>query len=51
MVGMFRPLSPRNSISAALRKLLPGERKGPQAIYKFATKEEGSVNIKDQIPS
>ena len=48
---MFRSLNPVNSISAALRKRLPGDRRGSQATYKFATKEEGNLNIKDQIPS
>ena len=49
LVGMFGPLNPVNSISAALRKLLPGDRRGSQATHKFATKEEGNLNIKDQI--
>ena len=35
------------SISVALRKLLQGSRRGRQATYKFATKTEGSLNIKD----
>ena len=48
---MIRPLNPINSISAALRKPLAGDRRGSQAISKFAIKEEGNLNIKDQIPS
>jgi len=35
------------SISVALRKLLQGSRRGRQATYKFVTKTEGSLNIKD----
>ena len=35
---MFRTLSPGNSISVALRKLLQGGQRENQAIYKFATK-------------
>ena len=49
MVGMFRTLSPGDSISIALRKLLRGGRKGRQDIYKFATKGVGSLNTKDQV--
>ena len=49
LMGMFRTLSPGDSISAALRKLLQGGRRGSQAICKFATKGSGSRNIKDQI--
>ena len=40
-----------DSISAALRKLLQGGRRGSQAINKFATKEADSLNIKDQVTS
>ena len=46
---MFRSLNPVSSISAALRKRLPGDRRGSQATYKFATKRAGSLNIKDQV--
>ena len=51
MVGMFRTPSLGDRISVAQRKLLQGGRKGTQAIYKFATKGAGSLNIKDQISS
>ena len=45
---MLRTLSPGDSISIALRKLLGGGTGGSQqAIYKFAAKGEGSLNIKD----
>ena len=37
---MLRTLSPGDSISVALRKLLQGGRRGSQPIYKFATKGE-----------
>ena len=37
---MLRSLSPGDSISVALRKLLQAGRKGSQVIYKFATKGE-----------
>ena len=40
MVGMLRILSPGDSISVALRKLLQAGRKGSQVTYKFATKGE-----------
>ena len=42
---MFRTLSPGDSISVFLRKLLQRGRRGSQAIYKFATKGAGSLNI------
>ena len=48
---MFRTPSLGDRISVALRKLLQGGRRGTQAIYKFATKGAGSLNIKDQISS
>ena len=51
MVGMCRTPGPGDSISIALRKLLQGGRRGSQAIYKFATKRAGSLNIKDQLSS
>ena len=51
MVGMFRTLSPGDSVSVALRKLLQGGRRGSQAICKFAAKGAGSLNIKDWIPN
>ena len=51
LVGMFRTPSPGDSISVALRKLLQGGRRGSQAIYKFATKGAGSLNMEDQVPS
>jgi len=44
-------LSSGESISVALRKLLQGGRRGSQAIYKFATKGAGSLNIKDEVSS
>jgi len=44
---MFRTLSPGDSLSVALRKLLQGGRRGSQAIYKFATKGAGNLNTKD----
>ena len=50
-MGMFKTLSPGDSISVALRKLLQGGRRGSQAIYKFATKGAGSLNIKDEVSS
>ena len=40
-----------DSISVALRKLLQGGKRGSQDIYKFATKEAGTLNIKDQVSS
>ena len=46
---MFRTLSLGDSISAALRKLLQGGRRGSQATYKFATKGAGSLIIKDLV--
>ena len=51
MVGMFRTLSLGDSISVALRKLLQGSRRVSQTLYKFATKEAGSLNFKDEVPS
>ena len=48
---MFRTQSPGDNISVALRKLLQGGRRGSQAIYKFAAKEAGSLNINDQVAS
>ena len=44
---MLRTLSLEDSISVAMRKLLQGGRRGSQAIYKFVTKEAGSLNSKD----
>lgn len=49
MVGIFRTLIPGDPISVALRKLLGGGRRGNQAIFKFATKAAGSLNVKDQV--
>ena len=46
---MFRTPGPGDGISAALRKLLQGGRRGSQVIYKFATKGAGSLNFKDQV--
>ena len=46
MVGMFRTLSLRDSISVALKKLLKERGMGSQAIYKLATKGAGSLSIK-----
>ena len=51
MVGMFRTLSLGVSISRVLRKLLQGDRRGSQAIYKFATKGAASLNFKGQVSS
>ena len=51
MVGMLRTLSPGDGISVALRKLLQRVSRGSQAVYKFATKGAGSLNIKDQVSS
>ena len=48
-MGMFRTLSPGDSISVALRKLLQGGRRESQAMYKFATIEAGVLNTKDQV--
>ena len=49
LVGIFRTLSLGDSISVALRILPQGSRRWLQAIYKFAAKRAGSLNIKDQI--
>ena len=49
LVGMFRTLNLGGSISVALRKLLQGGKRDHQAIYKFATKGAGTLNIKDQV--
>ena len=51
MVGMLRTPSLGDNISVALRKLLQRGRRGSQAVYKFAAKGAGSVNIKDQVAS
>jgi len=48
-VGIFRTPSQGDSISVALRKVLQGGWRGSQAIYKFATKGAGSLDIKDQV--
>ena len=48
-MGMFRTPSLGDSISVALRKVLQRGRRGTQALYKFATKGAGSLNIKDQV--
>ena len=48
---MFRTLSPGDSTSVVLRKVFQGGRRGNQAIYKFATKGAGSLNIEDWVPS
>ena len=32
-----------------MRKLLQGDRERIQAVYKFATKGAGSLNIKEQV--
>ena len=48
-MGIFRTPSQGDSISVALRKLLQGGWRGSQAIYKFATKGAGSLDIKDQV--
>jgi len=48
---MFRTQSPEDSISVTLRKLLQEGRRGNQPIYKFATKEAGNLNFKDQVSS
>ena len=46
LVGMFRTLSPGDSISVALRKLLQGGRMGSQATCKFAAKAAGTLKIR-----
>ena len=46
LVKTFRTPSLGDSISVALRKLLQGGWRGSQTIFKFATNEEGSLNIK-----
>ena len=51
LVGMFRTPGPGDRISVAVRNLLQGGRRGCQAVYKFATKGAGSLNIKDQVSS
>ena len=51
MVGTFRTPNVGDSISVALRKLLQGGRRQSQALYKFAAKEAGSLNIDDQVAS
>ena len=48
-MGIFRTPSQRDSISVALRKLLQRRQEGTQAVYKFATKGAGGLNIKDQV--
>ena len=48
---MFRTPSLGDNVSVALRKLPPGGRSESQAIYKFATKEAGRLNSKDQMSS
>ena len=49
--GNVWTLSLEDSISVALRKLFQGGRRGRQAIYRFATKGTGCLNIKDQVAS
>ena len=49
MVGRFRTPSLGDSISVALRKLLQGGMRGSLAIYKFATKGAGHLNIRTQV--
>ena len=51
LVGMFGTSSLEDIISVALRKLFQGDRRGSQAIYRFATMGAGRLNIKDQIAS
>ena len=51
MVEMFRTPKLGDSTSVTLRKLLKSGRRESQAVYKFATKEAGSLNIKDQVSS
>ena len=51
LVGMFSSRSPGDNISVALRKLLQGVWRGSQAVYKFAAKGAGSLNIKDKLSS
>ena len=46
LVGMFRTLSPGDSISVARRKLLQGGGRGSKATYMFAAKGAGSLNTK-----
>ena len=47
---MFRTPSWGDSMSVALRNCSKGQGKS-QAVYKFATKEAGSLNIKDEVSS
>ena len=49
MVGMLRYLSLGDRISVALRKLFQGGGRGSQAIYNFATKRTGNLNIKNLV--
>ena len=46
LVGMFRTLSPGDSISVARRKLLQWGGRGSKATYMFAAKGAGSLNTK-----
>ena len=48
---MLKTRSQRDSISVALRKLLQGGKRGGQAIYKFATKGAGNLDLKGQVSS
>ena len=49
LVGMLRTLSPGDSISVALRKLLLGGRRGSQVIYKFVTGSSQSEHKRSDI--
>ena len=44
---MLRTLRPGGTISVVMRKPLQGGRRGSQALYKFATKGTGKLNIRD----
>ena len=45
MVGLLRTPSRGDSISVVLRKVLPGGRRGSWAIYEFARKRTGGVEL------
>ena len=46
-MGMLRTLRPGGTISVVMRKPVQGGRRGSQALYKFATKGTGNLNIRD----
>ena len=49
MVGIFRTLNPRDSISVALRKLPQGSGMESQAIFKFITKGAGMSKFRELV--